>query len=245
MLKAFSITDIGRKRQLNEDYVFETTEPIGLLPNLFLVADGMGGHKAGDHASRETVEIMVEQIGICKLEDRKEILRSALEAANQRVYADARHSVDLEGMGTTVVAATLDKERLLVMNVGDSRLYVVSQEGIRQITVDHSLVEEMVKKGVLTKEKARIHPKKNIITKAVGVMASVEPDFFELELKSGDRILLCSDGLSNMLEDEEISMIVNSVGPLEEKAKMLVDAANGNGGKDNISVILVESQAEA
>jgi len=245
VLKAFSITDIGRKRQLNEDYVFETTESIGLLPNLFLVADGMGGHKAGDHASRETVEIMVEQIGICKLEDRKEILRSALEAANQRVYADARHSVELEGMGTTVVAATLDKERLLVMNVGDSRLYVVSQEGIRQITVDHSLVEEMVRKGVLTKEKARIHPKKNIITKAVGVMASVEPDFFELELKSGDRILLCSDGLSNMLEDEEISMIVNSVGPLEEKAKMLVDAANGNGGKDNISVILVESQAEA
>ena len=245
MLKAFSITDIGRKRQLNEDYVFETTEPIGLLPNLFLVADGMGGHKAGDHASRETVEIMVEQIGYCELEDRKEILRSALEAANQRVYSDARHSVELEGMGTTVVAATLDKDRLLVMNVGDSRLYVVSQEGIRQITVDHSLVEEMVQKGVLTREKARIHPKKNIITKAVGVMASVEPDFFELELKAGDRILLCSDGLSNMLEDEEISLIINSVGPLEEKAKMLVDAANGNGGKDNISVILVESRAES
>lgn len=244
MLKAFSITDIGRKRQLNEDYVFASTESIGELSNLFLVADGMGGHKAGDHASRETVEIMVEQITADKTKDQREILGRALETANQKVYQDARHSIELEGMGTTIVAATIRENELLVMNVGDSRLYVVNQDGIRQITVDHSLVEEYVQKGVLTREKAKTHPKKNIITKAVGVMANVEPDFFEVSLQPGDRILMCTDGLSNMLEEDEISLIINSVGPLEEKAKMLVDAANGNGGRDNISVILIESEAE-
>lgn len=245
MLKAFSITDIGRNRQLNEDYVFATTQQIGTLPNLFLVADGMGGHKAGDYASRETVEIMVEHVTVDRSEDPREVLSRALDIANERVYQDARHSIKLEGMGTTVVAATWRERGLLVMNVGDSRLYVVNQEGIRQITVDHSLVEEMVQKGVLEKEKARTHPKKNIITRAVGVMAQVEPDFFEVELKAGDRVLMCTDGLCNMLEDDEISMIVNSVGSLEEKAKMLIDAANGNGGRDNISVILIENLAES
>lgn len=245
MLKAYSITDIGRKRQLNEDYVSYKTDEIGRLPNLFIVADGMGGHKAGDHASRETVEMIMEKVAESKLVEPREILMEALKAANQKVFQDARHSFELEGMGTTVVVATAWKDKLLVMNVGDSRLYLIKKDGIRQITVDHSLVEEMVKKGVLAKEDARTHPKKNIITRAVGVMAEVEPDFFELEWEPGDRILMCSDGLSNMLEDNELWLIVNSVGSLEEKAKMLVDAANGNGGKDNISVILVEHIAES
>lgn len=240
MLRAFSITDIGKKRQLNEDYVYARTEALGMLPNLFIVADGMGGHKAGDHASRETVELMAEQVSDSRQVEPKEILKQAIEVANRKVYQDARHSIELEGMGTTAVAATVWEDKMLVMNVGDSRLYLVNQEEIRQITVDHSLVEEMVKKGVLAKEDARTHPKKNIITRAVGVMSTVEPDFFEVEWKPGDRILMCSDGLCNMLEDNELWLIVNSVGSLEEKAKMLVDAANGNGGKDNISVILVE-----
>ena len=245
MLGAFSITDIGRKRQLNEDFVCSKLDAVGILPNLFIVADGMGGHKAGDHASRETVEIMLEEVAGSRLETPREILRHAVEVANERVYQDARHSFELEGMGTTVVAATIEGDKLTVMNIGDSRLYLLNQEGIRQITVDHSLVEEMVKKGVLSKENARSHPKKNIITRAVGVTATVEPDFFEVEWKSGDRILMCTDGLSNMLEDDELFMIINSVGSLEEKAKMLVDAANGNGGKDNISVILVENLSES
>ena len=240
MLRAFSITDIGKKRQLNEDYVYARTEALGMLPNLFIVADGMGGHKAGDHASRETVELITEQVSDSRQVEPKEILKQAIEVANRKVYQDARHSIELEGMGTTAVAATVWEDKMLVMNVGDSRLYLVNQEEIRQITVDHSLVEEMVKKGVLAKEDARTHPKKNIITRAVGVMSTVEPDFFEVEWKPGDRILMCSDGLCNMLEDNELWLIVNSVGSLEEKAKMLVDAANGNGGKDNISVILVE-----
>lgn len=240
MLKAFSITDIGRKRQLNEDYVCARPVAVGNLPNFFIVADGMGGHKAGDHASKEAVEIMLETIASNRQKDLKAVLRSAIEAANLKVYQDARQSKELEGMGTTVVAATIQDGRLYVMNVGDSRLYVMGEDGARQITVDHSLVEEMVREGVIAKDKARNHPKKNIITRAVGVAPHVEPDFFEVELKMGDRILMCSDGLSNMLEDEELNKIVSSVGSLEEKAKLLVDAANGNGGKDNISVILIE-----
>ena len=244
MLKAFSLTDVGRKRQLNEDYVCARTEEVGNLSNFFIVADGMGGHKAGDRASKETVEMMLEKISTVKETDPKVILQEALNVANRKVFLDASASEDLEGMGTTVVAATIRDGKLLAMNVGDSRLYLISDGEIRQITMDHSLVEEMVRKGILAKEKARNHPKKNIITRAVGVAQAVEPDFFEVDLKAGDRILMCSDGLSNMLEDEELQKIVDSVGSLEDKAKLLVDAANVNGGKDNVSVILIEIPAE-
>ena len=244
MLKAFSLTDVGRKRQLNEDYVCARTEKVGNLSNFFIVADGMGGHKAGDRASKETVEMMLEKISTLKETDPKVILQEALNVANRKVFLDASASEDLEGMGTTVVAATILDGKLLAMNVGDSRLYLISDGEIRQITMDHSLVEEMVRKGILAKEKARNHPKKNIITRAVGVAPTVEPDFFEVDLKAGDRILMCSDGLSNMLEDEELQKIVDSVGTLEDKAKLLVDAANVNGGKDNVSVILIEIPAE-
>ncbi len=244
MLKAFSLTDVGRKRQLNEDYVCARTEKVGNLSNFFIVADGMGGHKAGDRASKETVEMMLEKISTLKETDPKVILQEALNVANRKVFLDASASEDLEGMGTTVVAATILDGKLLAMNVGDSRLYLISGGEIRQITMDHSLVEEMVRKGILAKEKARNHPKKNIITRAVGVALTVEPDFFEVDLKAGDRILMCSDGLSNMLEDEELQKIVDSVGTLEDKAKLLVDAANVNGGKDNVSVILIEIPAE-
>ena len=244
MLKAFSLTDVGRKRQLNEDYVCARTEKVGNLSNFFIVADGMGGHKAGDRASKETVEMMLEKISTLKETDPKVILQEALNVANRKVFLDASASEDLEGMGTTVVAATILDGKLLAMNVGDSRLYLISDGEIRQITMDHSLVEEMVRKGILAKEKARNHPKKNIITRAVGVAPTVEPDFFEVDLKAGDKILMCSDGLSNMLEDEELQKIVDSVGTLEDKAKLLVDAANVNGGKDNVSVILIEIPAE-
>ncbi|MBO4292558.1 MAG: Stp1/IreP family PP2C-type Ser/Thr phosphatase [Lachnospiraceae bacterium] len=244
MLKAVSITDIGRKRQLNEDCICNREDQVGNFPNLFIVADGMGGHKAGDHASRETVEILTEKIGSSFQEDPKEVFLDAIKTANLKVYQDARRSKELEGMGTTVVACMILEKRLFVMNIGDSRLYVINEAEIRQITVDHSLVEEMVREGILAREKARNHPKKNIITRAVGVAAEVKPDFYEIDLKAGDKVLMCSDGLSNMLEDETIRVIVNSIGALEEKTRMLVDAANGNGGKDNISVILIDPFAE-
>ena len=240
MLKTFSITNIGRKRKLNQDYVYTSEQPVGKLPNLFIVADGMGGHNAGDYASKVTVETMVERIGVSEETERTRILDEAIQAANKLIREKSCESAELEGMGTTVVAATCDGTRLCVANVGDSRLYVANKREIRQITKDHSWVEEMVRRGGMGREEARNHPDKNIITRAVGAEDSVKVDFFSVQLKEGDMILMCTDGLTNMLEDEEIRMILNGARDVVEKAEKLVAAANDHGGKDNISVILID-----
>lgn len=239
VLNTFSITDIGKKRKLNEDYVFTSREPIGNLSNVFIVADGMGGHKAGDYASKYTVETIVAEIQRSFEKNPVKILSKAIEIANAHIRAKSMEDESLEGMGTTVVAATLMGKYLQVANVGDSRLYVMNEE-IKQITRDHSLVEEMVRMGGIDRQEARNHPDKNIITRAIGVSDKVEVDFFSVELKPGDIILMCSDGLTNMLEDEEIRMILKESNDLESKAGELVKTANNNGGKDNIAIILIE-----
>nr|WP_318683383.1 Stp1/IreP family PP2C-type Ser/Thr phosphatase [uncultured Acetatifactor sp.] len=240
MLKTFSITDIGRKRKMNQDFVYTSQRPVGSLPNLFIVADGMGGHNAGDFASKAAVETMVNEISASQEKDPERILESAIKAANGRIRKKAGENPELEGMGTTVVAAVCLEGRLEVANVGDSRLYIVNSD-IRQITRDHSLVEEMVRMGGIPREEARNHPDKNIITRAVGAAEMVEPDFFSVPYEKGDIVLLCSDGLTNMLEDEEIRMIISGARDIVEMAQELVKAANERGGRDNISVILVES----
>ncbi len=244
MLKTFSITDIGKKRKLNQDYVFTSEIPVGHLPNLFLVADGMGGHNAGDYASRYTIETIVEEIGSSKDESPVIVLEKAIQSANRLIRQKSCEDEDLSGMGTTVVAATIDDDRLCVANVGDSRLYVINHQEIKQITRDHSLVEEMVRMGGLKREQARSHPDKNIITRAIGAQDEVEIDFFQMTLSKGDIILMCSDGLTNMIDDEEIKMILQGQRDIVEKAEKLVSAANNNGGKDNIAVILVEPFAD-
>lgn len=239
MLKTFSITDVGRKRQMNQDCVFSSETPIGNLPNLFIVADGMGGHKAGDYASKCTVETMKEVALRSFEKDPAVILRDAIEEANERIFVKAGEEEAYEGMGTTVVAATILGKNLQIANVGDSRLYIINEE-IKQITKDHSLVEEMVRMGGIDREAARNHPDKNIITRAVGVSEQVLVDFFTVELTKQDTILLCSDGLTNMLDDEEILMIVRGQRDVVEKAQQLVRMANERGGRDNISVVVVE-----
>lgn len=239
MLKTFSLTDIGRKRAVNQDYIFTSEKPVGGLKSLFIVADGMGGHKAGDMASKLTVETMLTQIAGAGEEREESILAQAIGEANTAIRKKAASDVRYEGMGTTVVAAAIDGNRMVVANVGDSRLYVVGRR-MRQVTRDHSLVEEMVRMGGLTHEGARNHPDKNIITRAVGAADTVEPDFFRVELSEGELVLLCTDGLTNMLDDEQIRMIVMEAGDLVEKTERLIAAANEAGGKDNISVILVD-----
>lgn len=239
MLKTFSITDIGRKRKQNQDYVFTSERAIGNLPNLFIVADGMGGHKAGEYASKYTVETICNCVERSLEKNPTLILQKAIETANTHIRKRASEDISLEGMGTTVVAATCLGRYLQVANVGDSRLYVVNKE-IRQITRDHSKVEEMVRMGVLDRESARNHPDKNIITRAIGASDTVEADFFTEELAEGDIVLMCSDGLTNMLEDGEIREILSGKGELEGKARELIEAANAHGGKDNIAVILIE-----
>lgn len=241
MLKTFSVTDIGRKRKTNQDYVYTSEQPVGSLPNLFLVADGMGGHNAGDYASRVAVESILEKIADSPETDPLRNFDDAIQFANSRIRKLASESAELEGMGTTVVAAACEGNRLYVANVGDSRLYVINRFGIRQITRDHSWVEEMVRLGEIEKEEARNHPDKNIITRAVGADDMVKTDFFAVQLEEGDEVLMCTDGLTNMLEDEEIRMILDGARDIVEKAQQLVRAANDNGGRDNISVILIET----
>jgi len=243
VLKTFSMTDVGKKRELNQDYIYTSEMPVGNLPNLFIVADGMGGHKAGDYASRYTVETMLAEISESKETDPKKLLTQAIARANSFVFEKAMENPDMSGMGTTVVAAVCMEDELLVANVGDSRLYLIN-DAIRQITVDHSLVEEMIRRGGLDREAARLHPDKNIITRAVGVKEEVEVDFFRVALLRDDTILLCSDGLSNMVEDEQIRLIVSGQRDIVEKTEELIKAANENGGTDNISAILIEPFAD-
>ena len=241
MGKTVSKTDIGLKRELNQDYVFTAELPVGKLPNLYLVADGMGGHKAGGYASKYAVETIVEVVNSSKEEDVFTILYQAIVEANYRIRKKASEDESMMGMGTTLVAATVMNDVLRVANVGDSRLYLVN-EGIQQITIDHSYVEEMVRMGGLDREQARNHKNKNIITRAIGAQSAVNPDFFEVNLKKGDRIFMCTDGVSNMLTDEEILSILNDEGTEEERIDRIVEAANEHGGRDNMGIIWVDPQ---
>lgn len=242
-MKTFSMTDIGRKREINQDYVFATDETIGNLPNLLVVADGMGGHRAGDFASRFTVEVLAEEVQNSKETHPEQILGNAIQTANERLMEEAAKDSRLEGMGTTLVAATILDHVLYFANVGDSRLYLINKE-IRQLSKDHSMVEEMVRLGGLTEEEAKHHPDKNIITRAMGVKDKVEPDFFEYRLKGGDTILMCSDGLTNMVDDDEIFQIVKSARDIVEAVQTLIQRANENGGSDNIGIVLAQPYAD-
>lgn len=238
-MKTFSKTDVGRKREVNQDYVFVSDQPIGNIPNLFVVADGMGGHKAGDYASRFVVEDVKKELAVSKEDGPHAMMKKAIESANHKLIAESKTDVKLEGMGTTLVVATVIEHTLYFANVGDSRLYVINDE-IRQLSRDHSLVQEMVRLGGLNAEEAKHHPDKNIITRAVGVKEKIEIDFFEYRLKKGDIILMCTDGLSNMVEDEEILQIVQSARDVVEAVEQLIERANSNGGSDNIGVIVAE-----
>lgn len=238
-MKVFSITDVGKVRKMNQDYVFATDEPQGTLPNLLVVADGMGGHKAGDYASKYTVEVMKRELAQSEEKDVEKALVSAIEKANREIIKKASEDEHLKGMGTTVVAATIVDHMMYFANVGDSRLYLINQ-GITQLTKDHSLVEEMVRLGGIKPEEAKHHPDKNIITRAIGAKNNVDVDFYEHRLKRGDIILMCTDGLSNMVEDEELFHIVQGGRDIVEAGTALVDAAKENGGTDNIGVVLME-----
>ena len=238
-MKTFSITDTGIAREMNQDYYFSSDGPVGNLPNLYIVADGMGGHKAGDYASRYTIERIVASVMRSGLQEPVAIIKGAIRKANELLVDESKEDESKRGMGTTVVIATIEEDKMVVANVGDSRLYVVGSS-MRQVTRDHSLVNEMVRLGEINAAEARIHPDKNIITRAIGASAQVEADFFEVELERTDQILMCTDGLTNMVRDEEIFRIMNGKETLEEKAEILVKTANANGGRDNITVMIIK-----
>lgn len=238
---SYARTDVGRIRKINQDSVFASHEPIGMLPDLFVVADGMGGHNAGDFASRFAVEQLVALAETSRIEDPVLFLRIAIEEVNSRLYEESVSRPELAGMGTTLVAAVMDSSTLYVANVGDSRLYLLRDE-LEQITRDHSLVEELVSLGKLERNSEAYKNQKNVITRAIGILPYVEIDFFEVPLQECDCVLMCSDGLTNMVDDEGISKILKTTDTLTEKVDRLIKQANENGGRDNIAVLLAEPQ---
>ena len=206
-INAFGKTDVGLMRTINQD-----TKPVGKLPNLFIVADGMGGHKAGDVASRVAIEKFVKYACTTHMTDPANILDAGIMSINKEIYDMANSNRDYSGMGTTFVAAVIS--------------------------------EDMVRMGLLEKEEARTRYKKNVITKAIGVAEdkTATPDIFEIEIDNGDKLLLCSDGLTNMVIDYDINKIIRKSESIEDAVRTLINTANENGGKDNISAILISAE---
>lgn len=237
-MRSYGVTDIGRNRNTNQDYIFYSDEPVGMLPNLYIVADGMGGHNAGDYASSFSVNRFVELVREKKESHIVLVMREAIEIVNDELFKKASEEEACSGMGTTFVAAVVDGNEVYVMNVGDSRLYIAGKR-LEQITMDHSLVEEMIRNGGLNREEAKNHPIKNVITRAIGVEKQVVPDFFEVYLHKQEHILLCSDGLTNMVDEDEIMEIMEEEKQEEQMIEKLVERANFYGGRDNISAIVV------
>lgn len=239
-MQSIGISDKGIRREKNEDSYTVRDESIGALKNLYAVCDGMGGHKAGEIASQTAIDVLVENVYNHDYEDAVSVLQDSITEANKEVFAIANSDISKNGMGTTLVAATIDGNEMTVANVGDSRLYVVSKDKIRQITLDHSVVEELLRSGAITEDSIVYHREKHKITRAVGAEDTVNIDFFHYTLAQDDYVLLCSDGLTNEVKNEEIFSVVNGEGTVEDKAKTLVCLANEHGGNDNITVLLIK-----
>jgi protein phosphatase len=235
-LSAAARSDVGMRRSANED-AYALAPGLGL----YLVADGMGGHVAGQLASRLAAEHMVEALERVTGRDATptEKLRYCVAAANHYVYATAQDKPEVSGMGTTLVALYAGAGRLALAHVGDSRAYLVRGGRIRQLTDDHSLVAELVRRREISPDDAQGHPHRHVLTRAVGVRRSVDPDLAELTPAPGDVIVLCSDGLTTHVQDPEIAALVAAESDLEEACERLVALANARGGEDNITVALV------
>lgn len=229
-------TDIG-KRVHNEDSYYLTEKSD--LPMLFAVADGMGGHAAGSVASRMLVEELAIVDRIIEPNRELQFLRQSIEHANFAIYQAAEKDHALRGMGTTLVAALILGTHYIAANVGDSRMFHYNGETLVTVTTDHSLVEQLVLAGAITKEEARVHPQRNIITRAVGVSPVVEVDLFERVWSAGDILVICSDGLHGAVEEDDIISVLSSGRSLESMCDLLLQLALDNGGTDNITAILV------
>ncbi|MEG2597810.1 MAG: Stp1/IreP family PP2C-type Ser/Thr phosphatase [Oscillospiraceae bacterium] len=241
-MKIAGKTDIGLVRETNQD-AFKIVA-LGQGAGFALVCDGMGGVNGGDRASSIAKAEIAESIKKDFQDEMQEdeirsMMLRAIDAANQTIYHAAKENPAFSGMGTTVVLTVLYHARAFVAHVGDSRLYQFKDGRLRQLTKDHSRVQDLVDNGIITQEEARIHPEKNMITRAVGIGPDVSVDFLTIDFLSSDKLLLCSDGLFNICSDEEISCIIQN-NPAEKAAETLVKQANLGGGYDNITVVIVE-----
>jgi PPM family protein phosphatase len=229
-----SATDVGRVREGNEDGLL-VDETMGLVA----VADGMGGHQAGEVASATALEAVRAAVRSGRP------IRDAIVEANEAVYDKAEDNSELRGMGTTITAGTLATGgTLLIAHVGDSRAYLLRDSDLSQVTDDHSLVEEMVRDGQLTPEQAAVHPQRSIITRALGIDAEVEVALYPVELQPGDRLMLCSDGLTTMVSADDIAAILRRESDPQRAARQLIDAANEAGGEDNVTAVVVDALDE-
>lgn len=236
-MKCFSITDPGRVRERNEDCVAICENMVG--EKLLIVADGMGGHKDGEKASHLALNLITERFknisSVGNKEDAINWIQNTVSEANVAIFKYVTEHPESQGMGTTIVLAILTPSFLLIGNIGDSSGYVYKNNKIHKITVDHTLVNLLVKSGEITEEEAKNHPKKNVLMKALGSSTNVEMDIFNVEL-GVDGIFLCSDGLTNMLDDNQITKVLNEDTTVKEKLEKLVFKANNRGGNDNISI---------
>lgn len=231
--KMAGLTDAGRVREHNEDAIAWNAEQ-----GWAVLADGMGGHQSGEVASAIAIEVIGEQLQAAEGAEKAAVLEAAVASANSAIHQQATVQPRLHTMGTTVVAVALDENHLYCAHVGDSRLYRLRGGELQQLTRDHSLVQELLDEGMIDAEQARTSEQKNLITRALGLEATVEVALSEAEVGAGDSYLLCSDGLSDRLRDEEIATLLAG-DALPEAAGNLINAANEHGGEDNISVIVI------
>ena len=253
MIEAFGRTDMGRRRKLNEDSFL-----VALDSSLFAVCDGMGGHNAGEVASRmaiDTIAAFIERSGVEKeitwpwgldanLSFDGNRLKTAIRLANARVFQAADNREDLTGMGTTVVALVVTGKAMTIASAGDSRCYLVRGGELKQLTRDDSWVSAALGEGILNSDDVEHHPLRNVITKAVGARDTIDLDVVEHDLEPGDLVLLCSDGLHGMINDQQISRILGAArDPLEDASARLIEAANEAGGRDNVTVVLLRQPA--
>ncbi len=225
-----SRTDVGCVREHNEDSLV-------VAPPLYVVCDGMGGHAAGEVASEIAVDVIAER---APRHPDAEALGRAVEEANLAIVRAAREGVGREGMGTTCTAAMLENERLVIAQVGDSRAYLLHKGRLQQLTRDHSLMTDLIEAGKITPEEARVHPQRSVITRALGSDPRTTPDLFEINVETGDRLLLCSDGLSGMVEDDEIESLMARTSDPQRCAALLVNEAIAHGGYDNVTVVVAD-----
>lgn len=239
-----AVSSIGNIRENNQDSMYVSED--SSFP-IFIVADGMGGHKAGEVASSLAIEATITY-----LKERKDLLnneenikfniKKAIKYANEKIYSLSQEISEYSGMGTTITLSYIFDSKIILGHVGDSRAYLISDCNIKQVTKDHSLVSELIEQGSITTEEALTHPQRHLITRAVGTSQDIDVDIYMEEFKSNDKLILCSDGLTNMVDDDTILSIVNDneEAEINKLSKILATTANDNGGKDNITIIIVK-----
>ena len=249
-MKAHGATDIGLVRKINEDAFYFQENHKENEPFICIIADGMGGHNAGEIASKMAVSLMLDFFKkniSCQSYDAKSfalLLKEAFLYVNKIIYLDSIKNKEYFGMGTTLIVAFVSGSNIVVGHVGDSRVYFIGNRNIKKVTTDHSYVAELIKNGTIKPEEANKHPQKNLITRAIGTGITVDVDINIFNLDSEDYVILCTDGLSNMLEDNEIMETVYLEKELKEKCNELIRLANERGGHDNITAIIIEVDRE-